>query len=244
MDKLKVCDDMRTMKFLPSIWDMIEESPQFSDEDRRHISDFLYQHAHKTSLANTKVKPSAQPHGNNWNATASFCAAIYFHKYYPELEISRRLQQVIEQQGHRVTLISVGDEAQVDLQSFDKIVVGASIRYGKHNREVYDFIKRNEQLLDSKPNAFFSVNVVARKPEKNQPETNPYLKKFLRQISWKPGELAVFAGKIDYPRYSFRDRLIIRFIMWMTKGPTDPEAVVEFTNWKQVEGFGRLVSNM
>ena len=91
MDKLKVCDDMRTMKFLPSIWDMIEESPQFSDEDRRHISDFMYQHAHKTTLAHTKVKPSAQPHGNNWNATASFCAALYFHKYYPELEISRRL---------------------------------------------------------------------------------------------------------------------------------------------------------
>ena len=159
------------------------------------------------------------------------------------LEICRRLQQVIEQQGHRVTLISVDDEANVDLQSFDKIVVGASIRYGKHNRKVYDFIKRNEQLLDSKPNAFFSVNVVARKPEKNQPETNPYLKKFLRQISWEPRELAVFAGKIDYQRYNFRDRQMIRLIMWMTKGPTDPEAVVEFTNWQQVEDFGRLVSN-
>jgi menaquinone-dependent protoporphyrinogen oxidase len=160
------------------------------------------------------------------------------------LEICRRLQQVIEQQGHRVTLISVDDEANVDLQLFDKIVVGASIRYGKHNRKVYQFIKRNEQLLDSKPNAFFSVNVVARKPEKNQPETNPYLKKFLRQISWEPRELAVFAGKIDYQRYNFRDRQIIRLIMWMTKGPTDPEAVVEFTNWKQVEDFGRLASNM
>lgn len=91
MDKLKVCDDMRTMKFVPSIWDMIEEDPQFSDEDRRHISNFMYQHAHKTTLAHTKVRPSTQPHGNNWNANASFCAAIYFHRYYPDLEISQRL---------------------------------------------------------------------------------------------------------------------------------------------------------
>ena len=83
-----------------------------------------------------------------------------------------------------------------------------------------------------------------RKPEKNQPKTNPYLKKFLKQISWQPKELAVFAGKIDYQRYSFRDRQIIRLIMWMTKGPTDPETVVEFTDWKQVETFGQLVSNM
>lgn len=159
-------------------------------------------------------------------------------------EICRRLCQVIEQQDHRVTLISIDDEPGVDLEQFDKIILGASIRYGKHHKQVYDFIKRNEQLLDSRPNAFFSVNVVARKPEKNQPETNPYLKKFLKQISWQPKELAVFAGKIDYKKYRFLDRQMIRLIMWITKGPTYPETVIEFTNWKQVETFGRLISNM
>ena len=159
-------------------------------------------------------------------------------------KICRRLCQVVEQLDHQVTLISIDDESNVDLESFDKIILGASIRYGKHHKKVYDFIKRNRQLLDSKPNAFFSVNVVARKPEKNQPETNPYLRKFLKQISWQPKELAVFAGKIDYKKYSFMDRHIIRLIMWITNGPTDPEAVVEFTNWEQVEAFGQLVSNM
>jgi menaquinone-dependent protoporphyrinogen oxidase len=159
-------------------------------------------------------------------------------------KICRHLRQVIEQQDHQVTLMSIDDKPNVDLESFDKIVIGASIRYGKHSKQVYEYIKRNEQILDSRPNAFFSVNVVARKPEKNQPETNPYLKKFLKQISWQPKEVAVFAGKIDYQMYNFRDRQIIRLIMWMTKGPTDPETVVEFTNWKQVERFGQLVSNM
>ena len=159
-------------------------------------------------------------------------------------EICRRLRQVIEQEDHRVTLMSIDDEPNVDMKPFDKIVLGASIRYGKHGKQVYEYIERNEQILDSKPNAFFSVNVVARKPEKNQPETNPYLKKFLKQISWQPKELAVFAGKIDYQRYRFWDRQMIRLIMWMTKGPTDPKTVVEFTNWKQVETFGRLISNM
>jgi menaquinone-dependent protoporphyrinogen oxidase len=154
------------------------------------------------------------------------------------LEICQRLKQVIEQQVHRVKLISIDDEKNVNLKLFDKIVIGASIRYGKHNQNVYQFIKRNEQILDSKPNAFFSVNLVARKPERNQPETNPYLKKFLKQISWKPKELAVFAGKVDYPRYRFPDRLMIRLIMWMTKGPTDPKAVIDFTNWEQVDKFG------
>ena len=73
---------------------------------------------------------------------------------------------------------------------------------------------------------------------------NPYLRKFLKQISWQPKELAVFAGKIDYKKYRFLDRQIIRLIMWITKGPTDPKTAVEFTNWKQVETFGLLIRNM
>jgi menaquinone-dependent protoporphyrinogen oxidase len=32
--------------------------------------------------------------------------------------------------------------------------------------------------------------------------------------------------------------------MWMTKGPTDPKTNIEFTNWKQVEDFGRLIGEM
>lgn len=157
-------------------------------------------------------------------------------------KIGERLQQVIAQAGHEAVLVSVSDEAEVDLASFDKIVIGASIRYGLYKPAIIDFVVRNKPLLDSNPNAFFSVNIVARKAEKREPDANPYMQKFLRQTAWQPKQLAVFAGKLDYPRYRFIDRQLIRLIMLMTKGPTDPKAVVEFTDWQQVEAFGRLVS--
>ncbi|WP_031434210.1 menaquinone-dependent protoporphyrinogen IX dehydrogenase [Methylomarinum vadi] len=158
-------------------------------------------------------------------------------------EICRRLKQVIEGNGHRVSLHAI-DSTPANLAQFDKIVLGASIRYGKHAKQVYRFIEKNRKLLDDKPNAFFSVNAVARKAAKNQPETNPYLRKFLKQIAWQPRNLAVFAGKIDYPRYRPLDRLVIRLIMWLTKGPTDPNAAVEFTDWKRVETFAKVISEM
>jgi len=160
------------------------------------------------------------------------------------VEICHRMIPVIEQQAHRVKLVGINEVNSVDLLAFDKIVIGASIRYGKHSPLVVDFIRRNETILDSKPNAFFSVNVVARKPAKNQPDTNPYLKKFLKRITWKPKHLAVFAGKIDYPRYSPFDRFMIRLIMFITKGPTDPKSVIEFTDWRQVEDFAHLIGQM
>jgi menaquinone-dependent protoporphyrinogen oxidase len=160
------------------------------------------------------------------------------------VKICRRLQERVEQDGHQATLVSVADAPGLDLDAFDKIVIGASIRYGKHGKAVVEFINANRQLLERKPNAFFSVNIVARKPEKSDPETNPYLQKFLRQIAWRPDRLAVFAGKLDYPRYGAFDRFMIRLIMLMTKGPTDPATVIEFTDWTKVEAFGRVISEM
>jgi menaquinone-dependent protoporphyrinogen oxidase len=151
---------------------------------------------------------------------------------------------VVEAEEHKVVLAVINEKPQFDSERFDKIVIGASIRYGKHRPAVYDIIRRNQATLESMPSAFFSVNVVARKPEKNRPESNPYLQKFLKQISWQPRKLAVFAGKINYPIYTFWDRQIIRLIMWMTGGPTDPEAVVEFTDWNKVDDFGRLIAEM
>ena len=155
--------------------------------------------------------------------------------------ICERLKQVMENRGRQVTVALLADAGAMDLNSFERMVIGASIRYGHHQPIVAEFIGRHQTFLESRPSAFFSVNIVARKPNKNTPETNPYCRKFLQSISWQPRLTAVFAGKLDYPKYGFFDRQMIRFIMLITKGPTDPTAVVEFTDWAQVEAFGQEV---
>ena len=126
---------------------------------------------------------------------------------------------------------------QSDLENVEIIIIGASIRYGDHSKELYNFVRNHKKIIESKENAFFSVNAVARKPEKNQPETNPYIKKFLKRTSWNPNKMAVFAGKIDYPKYNFFDKHMIRLIMWITKGPTNLTKTYEFTDWSKVDEF-------
>ena len=136
---------------------------------------------------------------------------------------------------------NIKENFEVLNQSFEYVIVGASIRYGKHSYDVYDFIKKNIDFLESSSNAFFSVNVVARKSEKNTPETNPYIKKFLTLSDWTPKKLAVFAGKVDYPKYRFIDKYMIRLIMWITNGPTDISKTYEFTDWNKVEEFANEI---
>ena len=141
-----------------------------------------------------------------------------------------------------VKLISLEEAHDFNLQSYENIIIGASIRYGKHNKNLYKFISSNKETLEKKRSAFFSVNVVARKPEKNTPETNPYMKKFLKISNWKPDKLGVFAGKVNYPNYGFFDKYIIRLIMFITKGPTDTTKSFEFTDWSKVEDFAKELS--
>ncbi len=140
-----------------------------------------------------------------------------------------------------INLCEIENAPSIDLDHYRKIVIGASIRYGKHNPLVYKFVRANRDALEKKSTAFFTVNVVARKKEKNQPDTNPYMKKFLELSGWRPDKLAVFAGRIDYPSYRFLDRLIIRFIMLITKGPTDTSQTYEFTDWNKVANFAKEI---
>lgn len=158
--------------------------------------------------------------------------------------ICERLRHCIETAGHSATLASIDDHEPPQVHSFDRIVIGASIRYGKHRKNVYEFIAFNQRWLEDRPSAFFTVNVVARKPAKDTPETNPYIKGFERKTRWRPALVGVFAGKIDYPKYGFFDRLIIRLIMWLTNGPTDPRGCFEFTDWDRVDDFARRVAQM
>ena len=118
-----------------------------------------------------------------------------------------------------VEVLPISEVKNID--QYETIVIGASIRYGKYRKEVFKFIDNNIKQIENKDNAFFSVNVVARKEEKSSPETNPYVIKFLNNINWVPKKIGVFAGKIDYPSYKFFDKYAIKFIMWITNGPTD-----------------------
>ncbi|MDZ7613448.1 MAG: menaquinone-dependent protoporphyrinogen IX dehydrogenase [Flavobacteriaceae bacterium] len=157
--------------------------------------------------------------------------------------ICDKIQEVFLKNNQAAELFSI-DDFKGKVEDYDRLIIGSSIRYGVHNEKIIDFIERNKAKLDAIRTAFFSVNLVARKPEKNSPETNPYMLKYLKTTDWRPKKLEVFAGKLDYKKYKFFDRIMIQFIMWMTKGPTDPNVEIEYTDWDQVNAFAQEVSKM
>lgn len=158
-------------------------------------------------------------------------------------KISEYLADHLKKKNLKIHLHSL-DNFDQKISDFDTIVIGASIRYGKHKELVGKFINENQKDLEQINGVFFSVNLVARKADKNQPSTNPYLIKFMDSTSWKPDLTGVFAGCLDYKKYGFFDRLMIKAIMKFTHGPTKTKDPIEYTDWQRVKAFADEISSL
>ncbi len=128
-----------------------------------------------------------------------------------------------------------------DLAAVSLIVLVAAVRYGRHLPQADRLLSIYRALNSAPPLAFASVNLTARKPGKTSATSNPYLRKLMTHSGLVPALAVAFAGKLDYRRYGFLDRQIIRFIMLLTGGPTDPDACIEYTSWSAVDEFAARI---
>jgi len=154
--------------------------------------------------------------------------------------IARRICESIAAAGGKAEMMDINEASHegVDWGRYDVVAVGAPVLYGTYHKSVFRFIEAHRSALESKPNSFFNVSVVARTPEKATVEGNRYMQKFLELSPWRPGDLKVIAGKVDYPSWPWYDTIAIQMIMKMTRGPTDRSAVIDYTNWDDVRTYG------
>lgn len=122
------------------------------------------------------------------------------------------------------------------------VVLIAAVRYGKHLPAADRFLELYKLVQSPPLLAFASVNLTARKPEKTTATGNAYLRKSIARYQLTPALAVAFAGKLDYQRYGFLDRQIIRFIMLLTGGPTDPKTCIEYTSWPAVDEFADRIA--
>jgi|SRR6185369_17896582 len=131
-----------------------------------------------------------------------------------------------------------------DLSQAAVVVLIAAIRYGKHLPQAERVLAVYQTLRRPPPLAFASVNLTARKEGKTSATANAYLRKAIERLRLAPALAVAFAGKLDYRRYRWNDRLIIRFIMLLTGGPTDPATCIEYTSWSAVDDFAAGIARL
>jgi len=141
--------------------------------------------------------------------------------------------------------IAVAQPAPADLAAAAVVVLVAAVRYGRHLPEADRFLAVYRSLPSPPPLALASVNLTARKSAKTTITGNTYLRKIIARHHLTPAVAVAFAGRLDYRRYGLIDRGIIRFIMLLTRGPTDPNTCIEYTSWPAVDEFvARIIELM
>ena len=79
--------------------------------------------------------------------------------------ICERIKQ-LSKYKNEIKIISIDQTNNEDLSFYDIIIIGASIRYGKHNSKVLDFVKNNKEILVKKKSAFFQLTWLLEKKRK------------------------------------------------------------------------------
>ncbi|WP_417349356.1 menaquinone-dependent protoporphyrinogen IX dehydrogenase [Ferrimonas sp.] len=166
---------------------------------------------------------------------------LYMSRGGHTARVARVIMDTVREQGHQCDMMDIVEATHepVAWDSYDAVVLGAPVLYGNYDKRFMQFVADHKELIQAKPNSFFNLSVVARTPEKSTVEGNRYMQKFLELSPWKPQDLKVIAGKVDYPSWGTLDTLMIQMIMKMTDGPTDKNSVIDYTDWEDVKAYGR-----
>lgn len=165
--------------------------------------------------------------------------AVYGSNYGQARTVVERVTAALEARGHAVSAFK-GDAVPggTSVEDFDAAVIAASVRMGKYQAYMGDFVKRHVEALSSRPSAFISVSGTRPEslPEWNE-ESRGYVREFLEQTGFQPDWTANFAGKLQYRSYDPITRWIMKGIARRNGGPVDTSRDYEFTDWDAVDRF-------
>ncbi|MCK6591022.1 MAG: protoporphyrinogen oxidase [Polyangiaceae bacterium] len=155
-------------------------------------------------------------------------------------KIVSRIGDVIEQSGRRARIVCASDEVppDLDIESYDGVIVGGSVHGGHHQRPIVTFVKENRAALERVRTAFFSVSLMAAGESAESHEAAmQFVRNFEEQTGWLPDMAVLFPGALLYTHYGWVKKFIMKMIVKRQGGPTDTSHDYELTNWESVTHF-------
>lgn len=152
--------------------------------------------------------------------------------------IAARLAGCLVAAGHEVEARRARAGAPIPgFASYDAVIIGASVHYGRHPAFLGTQLKRQREVLASRPGAFFSVSLSADGPGRKPDAAARYLGAFLARIPWQPPHTAAFGGALRYTEYPAWKRFLVGLFVRAAGGDTDKSRDHEYTDWRAVERF-------
>ena len=151
-------------------------------------------------------------------------------------KIAEYIADVIRHHGHEAEPVQIGRARHGITGGYDGVIVGAAIHMGKHDKHIVEFARKNRDLLERLPSAFFSVSLAAHGDAQ---EAEGYVRRFEQETGWRPSRIACFAGALAYTQYGFVKRHVMKKIAGDKPGSlgTDTSRDYVYTKWDGVRSF-------
>jgi menaquinone-dependent protoporphyrinogen oxidase len=159
---------------------------------------------------------------------------VYDTKYGQTQRIADYVGEVARRQGHSANVVRVGSANALEVA--DAFVVLAPVFGSKHMSTIERFVMQNHETLNRRPTAFFSVSGTAgSKVPAERARAQKMASAFVASTPWRPQLVTSVGGALNYPRYNFFLRLVMKWIAKSNGGPTDTSRIHELTDWTVVE---------
>lgn len=131
------------------------------------------------------------------------------------VEVAAAIGETLAKRGFAVDVKPV--KAKPSLEGYQAVVLGSAIRIGSWLPEMMDYIKQHQPALGGLPTAFFTVHMLNTADDETGRTARAAYTAPVHQLL-RPAAEAFFAGKMDYARLSFLDRVIAKAVEGTTGG--------------------------
>jgi menaquinone-dependent protoporphyrinogen oxidase len=166
----------------------------------------------------------------------------YGTRYGATAEIAERIGQTLRERAATVDLINLKTEKPEQIDQYDIVIIGSGIIAGKWTKEPLKWMKKHKAQLSGKKVALFVSCAYSAVPEKQEEARTKYLEKIAEKYLENPPEsLGFFGGVIDFSKYNFVVRGIMKIMTRVNRSDDEPLTYLDFRNWKQIEEWARLL---
>lgn len=154
-------------------------------------------------------------------------------------KVAAHVADTLRATGHDPTVFDLDDAPRdLDVSSYDGVLLGASIHLGKHQDAMVQFARENHERLATMPSGFFEVCISAASDDpERQAEARRYVDEFREATGWTPDVVGVFGGAFRFTQYGFLKRRLMKRIAADATGDTDTSRDFEYTDWDAVTAF-------
>jgi menaquinone-dependent protoporphyrinogen oxidase len=177
--------------------------------------------------------------GQTGGMTMARIAAIFGTTDGHTAKIVGHVAKTLRAQGHVVDVFDTRTAVDGNaLRLASGALIAGSLRIGKFQRTLIDFVRTHREELAAIPTAFLAVSMSAgRDNEPARREVQKTNARFFEETGFSPVETLPVAGALLWSRYGFFTKLAMIFITKMVGGDTDTSRDREYTDWTALDSF-------